>query len=286
MSEEKKEIKFYPEPTVGVMVYNDKGEILLIQHPRWGDYWNFHGGHIEIGESMEDAVKRESKEEVNLEVDEIEFLGLQEAIFPKENSEKKHFIFLDFSARLAGGEVKKSDENLEFVWIKPEDALKILKLNPYTKVAINKFLNKPSTTEVLENKYKRALADYQNLLKQTAKEKDEFAKYANEKLLSDLLPAFNQLDSALNINEKDEEFYKGIKLLAKLIMDIFIKMGVVKIKTIGEKFDHNTMLALKTVPTDDKTKDEIVVEEYAPGFLYNDKLITTASVAVYKYKEN
>ncbi len=54
-----------------------------------------------------------------------------------------------------------------------------------------------SDDKTLEEKYKRALADYQNLVKQTAKEKMEFAKYANELLLTEMLPVYDHLKIAL-----------------------------------------------------------------------------------------
>src|SRR6266516_4409321 len=83
----------YPEPTVGALIVNKDGKILLTKSHKWFDKFTLPGGHIEVGETMEEAVKREVKEEVGLAVEVVEFLLMQEAIFAKEFWQKKHFIF-------------------------------------------------------------------------------------------------------------------------------------------------------------------------------------------------
>jgi len=57
-----------------------------------------------------------------------------------------------------------------------------------------------------ENKYKRALADYQNLVKENARSKQEFAKYANEQLILEILPVFDNLKEAFkHFNEEESK---------------------------------------------------------------------------------
>ena len=74
----------FPEPTVGGLIVNNEGKILLAKSHKWFDKYTLPGGHIEIGETMEEALKREVKEEVGLDVEVIEFLTMQEAIFSAE----------------------------------------------------------------------------------------------------------------------------------------------------------------------------------------------------------
>lgn len=280
MEEGKKENKTYPEPVAGVLIYNEKGDVLLIKSPKWGDLWNLPGGHVELGEAMIEGAKREIKEETGLEIDNIEFLGCQDVIYPKEFYKKKHFIALDFVARLTSGEVKKSDENLEYVWVKPEEALGKLKLNPFSADTIKRFINKG---EDYKDKYKRALADYQNLLKQTAKEKEEFAKYANEIIILNILPVYDNLRIAL-MHSNGDKMAEGIKHIINQFKEVLKSFGVEEIKTEGEKFDHNLMEAVEKEEIEDEKKDGMVAREISSGYMLNGKVIRAARVTVYEYK--
>jgi molecular chaperone GrpE len=290
MSEEvknKNEIKQYPEPTVGTIIYNNKEEILLIKCPKWGDFWHIPGGHIEIGETSEEALRREVKEETGLEIDKIEFIGWQDAIYPKEFFRKKHFIFLDFCAKMSGGEVKKSREMMEYVWINPKKALETLKINSYTIRTIQYYLKHQRSKEMdYHDKYKRALADYQNLIKQTAREKEEFAKFANERLIMEILPVYDNLKVSLSHigdEEKKNGWVEGIKHIAGQFKNILEIMGVEKIKTRGEKFDPNTMEAVGEEETGEEEKDGMVARELSAGYKLKGKVIRAARVAVYRH---
>lgn len=55
----------YPEPTVGAIIYNPDNKVLLCKAHKWNDKYIIPGGHIELGEKMEEALKREILEENN-----------------------------------------------------------------------------------------------------------------------------------------------------------------------------------------------------------------------------
>ena len=57
------------------------------------------GGHIELGETMVEALHREVGEETGLSVRDVELVGIQEFVFDPAFWEKRHFIFIDFSCR-------------------------------------------------------------------------------------------------------------------------------------------------------------------------------------------
>src|SRR5881409_377988 len=110
----------YPEPTVGALIVNPEGKILLAKSHKWFDKYTLPGGHIEVGETMEEAVKREVKEDVVLDVEVVEFLLMQEAIFAEEFWKKKHFIFFDFFCKSRDQRVKVDGRELqEYVWEYP-----------------------------------------------------------------------------------------------------------------------------------------------------------------------
>lgn len=116
----------HPEPTVGAVILNERGEVLIVKSPKWVTY-TIPGGHIEVNETMEEALLREVKEEVGLDVEIIRRIGVFDAIKPPEFKHKKHFIFIDFLCRAKNTDVKiDGNEITHFMWIKPEDAIKMV----------------------------------------------------------------------------------------------------------------------------------------------------------------
>ena len=132
----------YPEPTVGALIVNKDGRILLAKSHKWFDKYTLPGGHIEVGETMAEAVKREVKEEVGLDVEVVEFLLMQEAIFAKEFWKKKHFIFFDFFCKVGDQQVKlDNDELQDYIWDYPGAALN-RNLDSFTWNTIAKYLQR------------------------------------------------------------------------------------------------------------------------------------------------
>jgi molecular chaperone GrpE (heat shock protein) len=125
-------------------------------------------------------------------------------------------------------------------------------------------------------KYLRALADYHNLVKQTASEKTEFYDMAFRHFIEELLPIYDNLKmSVSSLKEEDHQspWVEGVKYVIKQFSDFLASHGVVEIKTIGEKFDHDTMEALEG-------QGETVVKEIKAGYKLNDKVIRAAKVIV------
>ena len=60
-NKEKKQIS--PSVIVGALVINKKGNIFLARSKKWGNKFSVPGGHVNLDESLEDAIKREVKEE-------------------------------------------------------------------------------------------------------------------------------------------------------------------------------------------------------------------------------
>jgi len=127
----------------------------------------------------------------------------------------------------------------------------------------------------LEEQWKRALADYQNLEKRTEKEREDFVRFANESLIDKLLYVFD------NLKRADENFHnKGLKMITDQFWEVLQSEGVESVKCIGEKFDPQLMDAVAMI----KGTKNIVVEEVTPGYLYKGKCIRPAKVKVGKGK--
>ena len=139
-----------------------------------------------------------------------------------------------------------------------------------------KILLLESENKELTDKYFRILAEMQNLIKRQTKEKDDFVKYANEEIITEFLSVYDHLNLAINFlpeAEKASNWVKGVEYTIKQFKDLLNVNGVQEIKTVGEKFDPNTMEALEG-------KGEKVVKEISAGYRLNEKVIRAARVAL------
>src|SRR3989344_8454176 len=123
----------------------------------------------------------------------------------------------------------------------------------------------------LEDQLKRVLADYQNLEKRTAEEKQELVKSANRGLILRLLPALDTLVIAQK-HTNDQ----GLELSVQQLFDILEREGVTRIETVGKNFDPKYMEAVTTVDVDPSMglgQEGKVTEELRPGYMLGDKVL-------------
>jgi nucleoside triphosphatase len=135
--------QIFPEPTVGAFIFNNRGELLLMQSHKWPGRYVVPGGHVELGERLEQAVIREAKEETGLDVREIEFINFQQFIYDPAFWKKRHFIFFDFACKTDDTDVQLNDEAEGFIWVKPDQALALV-LDTYTRRSVELWLQKHS----------------------------------------------------------------------------------------------------------------------------------------------
>jgi len=113
-----------PIVTVGALVYKRTGEVLMVRTHKWSDLWGIPGGKIKWGETSADALRREIKEETNLDITDIEFVLVQDCIHSREFYRDAHFVLLNYVCACHGGDqVTLNDEAREHRWVKPEVAL-------------------------------------------------------------------------------------------------------------------------------------------------------------------
>lgn len=123
----------------------------------------------------------------------------------------------------------------------------------------------------VETKYKRALADYQNLVRRTRDEKQEWAKLSNKELILKLLPILDTLMLAEK-HTKDQTFV----LTVQQFLQVLDQDGVKRIKTSGEEFNPHTMEAVSTTEGE-KGK---VVDEMRAGYMFGEIVLRPAQVIV------
>lgn len=133
----------FPEPTVGVFIFNQKGELLLLKSHKWPGKYVVPGGHVELGERIEDAAIREAKEETGLNIYDLEFINFQQFIYDPSFWKRRHFIFFDYACKTDSTEVKLNDEAEEHIWVWLEAAVH-LPLDTYTRTSIDKLIERRS----------------------------------------------------------------------------------------------------------------------------------------------
>jgi nucleoside triphosphatase len=131
----------FPEPTVGTFIFNTNGELLLLKSHKWPGKYVVPGGHVELGEHIEDAAIREAKEETGLDIYDLKFIVFQQFIYDPAFWKQRHFIFFDYACKTNDTNVILNDEAEEHMWIDPRAALN-LPLDTYTRISIEKYLEK------------------------------------------------------------------------------------------------------------------------------------------------
>jgi len=125
----------------------------------------------------------------------------------------------------------------------------------------------------LENNWKRALADYQNLQKRTLEERTSFLSFANSTVIRKLLPILDNLEMTQKHLEDE-----GVKMIVKEFSQILSEEGVVEVETEGKDFDPLVMEAVEMV----EGPENKVVSVIQKGYFLKDKLLRPARVNVGK----
>ena len=126
--------------------------------------------------------------------------------------------------------------------------------------------------EEIKSKYLRALADYQNLDKQTQNWKEEFVQFANSGLIRRLLEVLDNLEKAQE-HLKDE----GLLLVVSQFKNVLQSEGLTELEVAGKKYDPNTAEVVSTLPGQEENIVETVVQK---GYKLKDKIIKPAKVIV------
>ncbi|HEX7445787.1 MAG TPA: nucleotide exchange factor GrpE [Methanothrix sp.] len=117
-------------------------------------------------------------------------------------------------------------------------------------------------------------ADLDNVMKRSAREKEDNVKYASEKLIAKLLPVLDSLDQAAKHDE-------GTKVLYAQLLGILSAEGLTAIEAVGKKFDPYQHEALFQVETGEM-EEGTVAEEIQKGYLFNSRVVRFSKVAVAK----
>ena len=143
----------------------------------------------------------------------------------------------------------------------------------------------PEIQEDFKDKYFRTLAEMENMRKRMQKEKQEISKFAVENAIKDFLPAFDNLENALQFAEKAGTEVKNWALGFQMILTQFKEAlhshGISSFHSEGLMFDPLSHEAVEVVETTEKSEG-VILKEFSKGYKSTDRVIRPARVLVAK----
>jgi phosphoglycolate phosphatase-like HAD superfamily hydrolase/ADP-ribose pyrophosphatase YjhB (NUDIX family) len=125
-----------PVATVGALIYDAAGRVLMIRTHKWSNLWGIPGGKIKFGETALAALQREIEEETALRIDQVKFVLAQDCIHSPEFYRDAHFVLLNYTCLCVGEpHVKLNEEAVEYRWVAVAEAMK-MKLNQPTRALL------------------------------------------------------------------------------------------------------------------------------------------------------
>jgi molecular chaperone GrpE len=135
-----------------------------------------------------------------------------------------------------------------------------------------------------ENRYLRLLADFENFRRRIKKEKEADEKYRAQSLITNLLPALDNFERAMQIepdNEQTKALLDGVSMVYKSIIEALKDEGAEQIEAVGKEFDPNLHQAVAQAEVEG-AGENIVVEEFQKGYILKGRVIRPSMVKVNK----
>jgi len=128
----------------------------------------------------------------------------------------------------------------------------------------------------------RLQADFDNYRKRVARDAEDAAKRAGQRVISEMLPALDNLERALAHVEAGgtgEQLVDGVRMVLQQVLDVFGKEGVERIDPVGQPFDPNEHQAVGQAERTD-VPDGTVVDMYQAGYRMHGRVLRPAAVVV------
>lgn len=137
--------------------------------------------------------------------------------------------------------------------------------------------------EEMYQKMLRLQAEFDNFKKRSQKEKEADRKYKSQDIINDLLPAIDNFERALQVEEAEATsgLVEGITIVYRQLLDALKSNGVEAVESIGKEFDPTLHHAVMQIE-DEELESNTVVEEMQKGYMLKDRVIRPAMVKVNK----
>lgn len=161
------------------------------------------------------------------------------------------------------------DENLEKNVEKQEENLSCNEETTKLKVEL----------EEIKDRHTRLIAEFDNLKKRAAKEREGLYNSIIGDIISSLLPVIDNLEKATEAESKDEDYKKGVELVLKQFKDVLSANGVKEIEALGQPFDPELHEAVSMIQ-DESLGEKVVAQEYRKGYTIGNKVLRHSMVVV------
>ncbi|MDT8318841.1 MAG: nucleotide exchange factor GrpE [bacterium] len=134
----------------------------------------------------------------------------------------------------------------------------------------------------LKDQALRTHAEAENFKKRLTREKEDFAKYSNEKAVKEILPVIDNLERAVDHAKEAGEsggLIEGVEMTLNLFQKALERLGVSPVEAVGETFDPERHEAVQQIESTDH-EPNIVVSEFQKGYMLHERLIRPAMVVV------
>lgn len=137
-------------------------------------------------------------------------------------------------------------------------------------------------------KYFYLAAEMDNMRKRFEREKENWIKYGNEKILGSLIEVVDNLDLTVGAldgeaDPKVKNILVGVEMVRKQFMEVLASNGLTAVESLGKEFDPNFHEAMGQQEVEGKKENEVITE-YKKGYVLNGRLLRAAKVIVAKAK--
>ncbi len=140
----------------------------------------------------------------------------------------------------------------------------------------------------LKDQRLRAAAELENLRKRAEKDQSDALKYGVSNFAKEIISIKDNIERAqssisddVRSNDDVKSVVEGLDLIAQSAVSTFEKIGIKKIESLNEKFDHNLHQAMMEIEND-QVEPGTIVQELIPGYTLHDRLLRPAMVGVAK----
>lgn len=140
----------------------------------------------------------------------------------------------------------------------------------------------------LKDQRLRAIAELENFRKRAEKDQSDALKYGVTNFAKEIINIRDNIERAqssisdeVKTNEAVKSVVEGLDLIAQATVATFEKIGIKKVESINQKFDHNLHQAMLEIEKDE-LEPGIIVQELLPGYTLHDRLLRPAMVGVSK----
>jgi molecular chaperone GrpE len=197
----------------------------------------------------------------------------------EEDDKIKAYKEMDKEEEKKAEDFKEQDENSR----EKSKEKKVKKIEEMTK---RELVEKVKEIEIKAQEnydlYARTYAEMENIKKRGKKEREDLAKFANESLIKEILPAIDNLEKAISHANNDTNssgLVKGLEMTLDGLMKTLEKSGLKEVEAVGKPFDPNFHEAISQ-QIDDKVAQGHIIMELQKGYLLKERLIRPSMVVI------